>query len=62
MMRCASAVIGLWLSAMAAASAADDGRTLTFEQDIRPILRAHCLDCHGAEESPQGGLDLRQAR
>jgi len=33
-----------------------------FEADIRPILRAHCLDCHGAEEELNGGLDLRQVR
>lgn len=57
-----SVALGLWLSVLAAASAADDGRALTFEQDIRPIFRAHCLDCHGAEETLQGGLDLRQAR
>ena len=36
---------------------ADD---FTFERDIRPILRAHCFDCHGATEEPKGGLDLRQ--
>ena len=38
---------------------ADD---LLFERDIRPILRAHCFDCHGATEKPKGGLDLRQVR
>ncbi len=38
---------------------ADD---LLFERDIRPILRAHCFDCHGATEKPEGGLDLRQVR
>ena len=38
---------------------ADD---LTFERDIRPILRAHCFDCHGATDEPKGGLDLRQVR
>ncbi len=35
---------------------------LTFEKDIRPILRAHCMDCHGATEEVQGNLDLRQVR
>lgn len=33
-----------------------------FEADIRPILRAHCLDCHGATSEHEGGLDLRQVR
>ena len=42
-----------------AAANADD---LTFERDIRPILRAHCFDCHGATAEPKGGLDLRQVR
>ncbi|MFN9718427.1 MAG: PSD1 and planctomycete cytochrome C domain-containing protein [Planctomycetota bacterium] len=37
-------------------------QTLTFEKDIRPILRAHCLDCHGATDDLSGGLDLRQVR
>ena len=42
-----------------AAANADD---LTFERDIRPILRAHCFDCHGATAEPESGLDLRQVR
>jgi mono/diheme cytochrome c family protein len=32
---------------------------LTFEKDIRPILRTHCLDCHGSQNVRKGGLDLR---
>ncbi|MBI2807554.1 MAG: PSD1 domain-containing protein [Planctomycetes bacterium] len=35
---------------------------LTFEQHVRPILKAYCLDCHGAGEKMKGGLDLRLKR
>jgi len=34
----------------------------TFEKDIRPILKAHCFDCHGEGEKLNGGLDLRLRR
>jgi mono/diheme cytochrome c family protein len=36
--------------------------TETFERHIYPIFRAHCFDCHGADEEVQGGLDLRLRR
>ena len=36
--------------------------SLTFEKDIRPILKAHCFDCHGEGEKLKGGLDLRLRR
>ncbi|MBL8825118.1 MAG: PSD1 domain-containing protein [Planctomycetia bacterium] len=32
---------------------------ITFEQHVRPILKAHCYLCHGEEEKPKGKLDLR---
>lgn len=32
---------------------------LNFEQHVRPILKAHCFDCHGEGDSLKGGLDLR---
>src|SRR5205814_2075922 len=33
-----------------------------FETDVWPILKAHCFQCHGEDEKPKGGLDLRLAR
>lgn len=35
---------------------------LTFEEHIRPILKAHCFDCHGATDDLEGSLDLRLVR
>ncbi len=37
-------------------------RELTFERDVRPILKTHCTHCHGEEEKPKGGVDLRLRR
>lgn len=42
--------------------AAEPERQLTYEQDVRPILKAHCFQCHGEEEKPKGKLDLRLVR
>ena len=35
---------------------------LTYDRDVRPILKAHCFQCHGEEGAPKGGLDLRLRR
>ncbi|HEX4071235.1 MAG TPA: PSD1 and planctomycete cytochrome C domain-containing protein [Planctomycetaceae bacterium] len=35
---------------------------LSFEADIRPILKARCWQCHGEETELKGGLDARLAR
>jgi len=35
---------------------------VTFEKDVRPILKAHCFHCHGEEGEMKGGLDVRLAR
>jgi Protein of unknown function (DUF1553)/Protein of unknown function (DUF1549)/Planctomycete cytochrome C len=32
---------------------------VTFERDVRPILRTHCFQCHGEGEKLKGKLDLR---
>ena len=50
---------GLVLSAAPPAPAAEP---VTFEQHVRPILKAYCLDCHGGREKAPGGLDLRLRR
>ncbi len=56
---------GLLASAALAATATATNTSaarLTFEQDIRPILKAHCFHCHGEGETLRGELDLRLRR
>ncbi len=36
--------------------------SLSFEADVRPILKAHCWHCHGEDAELEGGLDARLAR
>jgi hypothetical protein len=35
---------------------------VTFEREIRPILKAHCFHCHGEGAQLKGGLDVRLRR
>jgi cytochrome c553 len=58
-MPCLRPLIFLALT-LQAASGAD--AVLSFEKDVRPILKAHCTHCHGEEEKPKGGIDLRLRR
>lgn len=53
-------VFVLWLRPVMAMEVPPEGAT--FEYDVRPILKAYCLDCHGGEEELKGGLDLRLRR
>jgi hypothetical protein len=34
----------------------------TFEQDVRPVLKEYCFDCHGAKKELKADLDLRLRR
>ncbi|HYT95306.1 MAG TPA: DUF1549 domain-containing protein, partial [Gemmataceae bacterium] len=34
----------------------------TFEHHVRPILKAHCFECHGEGKKVRAGLDLRLRR
>jgi hypothetical protein len=42
--------------------AARAGSEVTFERDVRPVLKAHCFQCHGERDKPKGKLDLRLRR
>jgi mono/diheme cytochrome c family protein len=44
------------------AFAADDPGELTYEKDIRRILKAHCFQCHGEGGVTEGKLDVRLRR
>ena len=50
------------LMVLATAANADEPSKLTFERDIRPILKANCFRCHGGEGESEAGLDLRLRR
>jgi hypothetical protein len=44
------------------AGGAEASPALTFEREVRPILKTHCFMCHGEEEEKSGELDLRLVR
>jgi hypothetical protein len=50
------------LLVLAAALRVCAGEPLHFETNIRPILKAHCFQCHGDEEKHEANLDLRLVR
>src|SRR5687768_1731609 len=41
---------------------AGSGEEISFEGQIRPILKANCFHCHGEADELQGKLDVRLAR
>jgi hypothetical protein len=44
------------------ASVLHAGDAPLFERDVQPLLKRHCWLCHGEEEKPKGGVDLRLRR
>ena len=54
----ASAMVLATTSLVAAPKPVASG-PLTFEKDIRPILKANCFHCHGEDGKTKGGLDAR---
>lgn len=57
---CAVPVIA-WI-ALLLPETAPASEPLTFERDVRPILKTHCFHCHGEGEDVEAGLDLRLRR
>jgi hypothetical protein len=55
-------LIVAWFAGVAIAAEAASKDHLTFQRDIRPLLKAHCWQCHGEEAELAGSLDLRLAR
>ena len=58
----------MWISLLGMLACADvnvhaeEAHAITFEEDVRPILKAHCWQCHGEEAELKGGFDTRLAR
>lgn len=59
----ASAFLAAALAGVSMLAIAEDGRSrkrqLTFEKDVAPILKVHCLKCHGGGKR-EAGLDVRR--
>jgi hypothetical protein len=36
----------------------EDLKPVSFKTDVLPVLRTHCLNCHGAAGKPKGNVDL----
>src|SRR3954469_13912680 len=56
------AAIALCGSAVAVLAGSGAKEKLSFEADVRPILKAHCFHCHGEGEKLKGDIDLRLRR
>jgi hypothetical protein len=61
-MTLAGAGLSLLPPVRASASGPATTQPLTFERHIRPLLKHHCVHCHGEGEKLKGGLDVRLRR
>ena len=56
------ALVAFSLAALSGIGSVATAQTVTYEQNVRPILKTHCFQCHGEDGNRQGGLDLRLQR
>jgi mono/diheme cytochrome c family protein len=42
------------LACVARAGLAEDTRVVDFARDVQPLLKTHCIDCHGPNEQKNG--------
>src|SRR5215813_13457527 len=61
-MRCAAPLVSLPLAAVAGAARAGDAGLDQFETKVRPILVAHCYQCHSVQAKKLGGNLLLDSR
>lgn len=54
--------VSVCLSSAQAEDTAKKTASLSFENDVRKILKVHCLHCHGENGEKEGSLDLRLKR
>ena len=52
----------LILAFNAPVAGATAGEKITYEKHIRPVLKAHCFQCHGEHGEREAGLDVRLRR
>ena len=60
-MRMALVASALLVCAVSAAPVATNP-TVSFERDVRPILKTYCFHCHGEQAELKGDLDVRLKR
>jgi hypothetical protein len=58
--KCVPALCALFSTALAVLPCVAE--PISYEQDVRPILKTHCFHCHGEGDELAGGLDLRLRR